>query len=97
MIHSSGTPEAAFGRALQTRWFAAPSVASDFDLPAGDNVPTPAAKALFVNRFPRMKNIQATKAHTIAPPPTDVTALIPRTKRISRPPDCLSGDRQTIA
>ena len=54
-------PEAAFGRALQTRWLAAPPVAPDFDLPAGDNVPTPAAKALFVNRFPRMKNIQATK------------------------------------
>jgi len=53
--------ETAFRRAFQTRWFAPPSVAPDFDLPAGDNVPTPAAKALFVNRFPRMKNIQATE------------------------------------
>ena len=52
-------PEAAFGRAFQTRWVAAPSLAHDLDLPASDNVTTPAAKALFVNRFPRMENIQA--------------------------------------
>ena len=54
-------PEATFGRALQTRWFVPPSVAPNLDLPAGDNVATPAAKALFVNRFPRMENIQATE------------------------------------
>jgi len=53
--------ETAFGRALQTRWFVSPSVAPDFNLPAGNNVPTPAAKALFINRFPGMKNIQATE------------------------------------
>ena len=55
-------PEAAFGRALQSRWVAAPSLAHDLDLPASDNVTAPAAKALFVNRFPRMENVQATES-----------------------------------
>jgi hypothetical protein len=36
-------------------------VAPDLDLPAADNIPASAAKTLFVNRFPRMKNIQATE------------------------------------
>jgi hypothetical protein len=94
MIHSS----ALRGPSVEaSKRVGLPPILAVWNLPAGDNVAPPAAKALLRQPIPRMKDIQATERTQSLLDRQNVTALIPRTKLISRPQIAYQRDRQTIS